>query len=125
MHRVLDTFVSFYLAQGRVHIPPGALYGIDCPRYVRFLLAKDGKSMIMEPYDHKEFQSMRVPKCMYESNPTRRQMEIRCMLFCRLLASWLKLDMGKSYRFPGKILCNQQLVVFDLTDVASVHNEIL
>lgn len=67
--------------------------------------------MIMEPYDKKEFQSMRVPKAVY--NKTGR-MEFRSVGFCRLLAHRLGWAPTYSYRIPGKVLSRQRLVMFDL-----------
>ncbi len=116
-----ETFISFYLAKGRVHIFPSALHGIGDPPFIRFLLSKDGKTMIMEPYDHKEFPSMRVPKSMYKESEKRAQMEISCVPFSRMLAKWLNWEKDGSYRIPGKILPVQKLVLFDLEKTYSIH----
>lgn len=106
-----NTFISFYLKENRIHVFCDSIRAIGEPPFVRFRLNSDGTSMIMEPYDKKEFQSMRVPKAVY--NKTGK-MEFRSVGFCRLLAQRLDWESTFSYRIPGKILSMQSLVLFDL-----------
>ena len=82
------------------------------PPFIRFLINSDGTSMIMEPYSKREFQSMRVPKAVY--NKTGK-MEFRSTPFCRLLSHRLGWEPMNSYRVPGRILMKQGVVLFDLT----------
>lgn len=118
-----ETFISFYLAGGRVHIKADAVRGIGEPQFVRFLIAKDGKSMVMEPYHRKVFASMRVPASMYEKTGQRAQMEIKCAPFCRYLAACLGWDESSTYRVPGRILPQQRFVLLDLTSAYSIHGK--
>ena len=116
-----ETFISFYLAGGRVHIKADAVRGIGEPPFLRFLIAKDGKSMVMEPYNRKVFASMRVPPTMYKKTGQRARMEIKCAPFCRYLAAYLRWDESSTYRVPGRILLQQRFVLFDLTSAYSIH----
>ena len=75
MKRMHETFISFYLAGGRVHIKADAVRGIGEPPFVRFLIAKDGKSIVMEPYNRKVFASMRVPPTMYNKTGQRARID--------------------------------------------------
>jgi hypothetical protein len=74
--------------------------------------------MLMEPYDKKEFQSMRVPKVVYSKTG---KMEFRSALFCRLLLHSRGWESSKSYRVPGVILPRQKIVLFDLTKAVIVE----
>jgi hypothetical protein len=112
-----NTFISFYLKENKIHVFCDAVRAIGEPPFVRFLLNGDGTSMIMEPYDKKEFQSMRVPKAVY--NKTGR-MEFRSVGFCRLLAQRLGWEPTFSYRITGKILPRQCLILFDLTRAVQI-----
>lgn len=107
-----NTCISFYLNENKIHVFCDTVRAIGEPPYVRFLLNADGTSMIMAPYNKKEFQSMRVPKAVY--NKTGK-MEFRSVGFCRLLSHRLGWEQGHSYRIPGKVLIKQSLVLFDLT----------
>jgi hypothetical protein len=107
-----NTFISFYLAENKIHVFCDAVRAIGEPAFVRFRLNSDGTSMIMEPYDKKEFQSMRVPRAVY--NKTGK-MEFRSVGFCRLLSSRFGWERTYSYRIPGKVLPKQGLVLFELT----------
>ena len=78
---------------------------------MRFLINGDGTSMIMEPYDKMELQSMRVPKGVYNMSG---KMEFRSTPLCQLLSRRLDWDPMCSYRVPGRILTKQDLVLFDL-----------
>ena len=121
MKRMHETFISFYLAGGRVHIKADAVRGIGEPPFVRFLIAEDGKSMVMEPYNRKVFASMRVPPTMYKKTGQRARMEIKCAPVCRYLAACLGWDESSTYRVPGRILPQQRFVLFDLTSAYSIH----
>ena len=107
-----NTYISFYLNENKIHVFCDAVRAIGEPTFVRFLLNGDATSMIMETYDKKEFQSMRVPKEVY--NKTGR-MEFRSIGFCQLLTYRLGWERTYSYRIPGKVLLKQSLVLFDLT----------
>lgn len=120
---VYDTYISFYLAGGRLHIQPEALRKIGCPSYVRFLMSADGMSMIMEPYNRKVFASMRVPKGLYGKAVKRSRMEVKCAPFCRLLAHHLGWDESCSYRIQGKVYPNQRIVKYDLNTAYAINSE--
>lgn len=114
------TFISFYLSTNRIHVFCEAVRAIGKPPYVRFLLNGDGTAMVMEPYDKKEFQSMRVPKSVYSKTG---RMDFHSIGFCHLLAYRLSWDQLRSYRVPGKILHNQKLVLFDLKSTFAIAND--
>lgn len=82
------------------------------PNYIRFLLNKDGSSMLMEPYHKKEFQSIRVHKDL-DREP--QKLQFRCRPLCRLMAYTLTWETEKSYRIPGRYVPAQGVVVFDMT----------
>jgi hypothetical protein len=71
----------------------------------------------MEPYDKKEFQSMRVPNAVYIKTGT---MDFGSVGFCRLLANRLGWERAFSYRIPGKVMPSQKLVIFDLTSAVKI-----
>lgn len=119
-----DTYISFYLSGGRLHIQPEALRKIGCPSYVRFLLNEDGQSMVMTPYNRKVFASMRVPKGLYEKGDKRSRMEVKCAPFCRLMANHLNWDLNCSYRVLGKVYPNQQIVKYDLQTAVAIKGEV-
>lgn len=118
-----DTFISFYLSGGRLHIQSDALRKIGCPSFVRFLMNEDGCSMIMEPYNRKVFASMRVPKGVYDKAIKRSQMEIKCAPFCRLMAQHLNWDSAYSYRIKGKVYPAQRVVKYDLHTAYAIKGE--
>ena len=112
------TYISFYLNENKIHVFCDSVRAIGEPTYVRFLLNKDGTSMIMEPYDKKEFQSMRVPKAVYNKSG---RMDFRSTGFCRLLSQRFGWERTHSYRIPGKIITKQRLVLFDLTRAVKIE----
>ena len=106
-----ETYISFYLATFRIHIFSKTIIEIGNPKFIRFLVKDDGKSMIMEAYHKKDFQSHRVPK----RTDGRWEMEVRSYPLCGLLKNRLQWEEGKSYRIPGKTYPRQKLAVFDLS----------
>ncbi len=113
-----DTYISFYLRESKIHVFRKTLAELGNPQFVRFRVHEDGKSMIMEAYDKKDFQSHRVPK----KNREDWSMEIHSMPLCNLIRNKLKWEEGKSYRIPGKAYPGQQLAVFDLTAAEIINN---
>ena len=120
-----DTFISFYLSGGRLHIQSDALRKIGCPSFVRFLMNEDGCSMVMAPYNRKVFASMRVPKGVYDKSLKRNQMEIKCAPFCRLMAQHLGWEADCSYRIQGKVYASQRIVKYDLHTAYAIKGEAL
>ena len=112
-----DTYISFYLSTSRIHIFRSTIKEIGNPKFIRFLVKDDGKSMIMEAYHKKDFHSHRVPK---DSNG-HWEMEIRSLPLCTLLQNRLNWKSGQSYRIPGKTYSQQGLAVFDLTAAEQIQ----
>lgn len=112
-----DTYISFYLIESKIHIFRKTLVEIGNPKFIRFRVHEDGKSMIMEAYHKKDFQSHRVPKKIREN----WQMELRSLPLCSLIKNRLDWKEGKSYRIPGKAYPGQQLAVFDLTKAIMIE----
>ena len=107
-----ETCVSFYLRQNRIRVFRQTITAIGNPRFIRFMIKKDGSSLILLPYNKKTFQSLRVPKT---ANYNRWSMEISSKPLCLLLAHHLGWERSNSYRVPGKIYKRQPLVLFDLS----------
>ena len=57
-----DTFISFYLSNSGIHVFSKTILDLGNPQFIRFRFHEDGKSMVIEAYDKKDFQSHRVPK---------------------------------------------------------------
>ena len=114
-----DTYISFYLRESKIHVFRKTLAELGNPRFIRFRVHEDGKSMVREAYNKKDFQSHRVPKRVSDN----WKMELRSLPLCSLIKNRLNWEEGKSYRIPGKAYPGQQLAVFDLT-AAEVINGI-
>lgn len=114
------TYVSFYLMDGKIHVYAEAIRGIGSPNFIRFLLNHDGSSMIMEPYHKKEFQSIRVKK---DHNRFSDELYFHCRPLCRLLEYTRGWNHSQSYRIPGRLILNQRIVLFDLTQAAPISSQ--
>ena len=47
-------------------------------------------------------------------------MEINSMIFCRIIAFIHNLDVRKSYRVPGRIFPDEQVVIFNLNGASLI-----
>lgn len=112
-----DTYISFYLRNNRIHIFVDALRGIGSPKYVCFLIADDGKTLILAPYKKKDFHSHRVPQAVYHG---KRSLELASIRLCQILAVEFGWDSSKSYRIPGCLVEDKKIVVFDLHRAAKI-----
>lgn len=82
----------------------------NCER-ICFLLAQDGKTLLMQPHKNRDFISHKVPREVYES---KRSFEISSCNLCRILADIHGWDSERSYRAPGRIAGNSNGVLFFL-----------
>lgn len=113
----MNTYISFYLRNNRIHIFIDALRGLDSPRFVSFLIDEDGNNLVLIPYNKKDFYSHRVPLSVYQG---KKGLELTSIRLCRLLAKKFSWDINKSYRIPGIIYSRQKIVIFDLQKAISI-----
>ena len=113
-----DTYISFYLRNNRIHIFVDALRGIGSPKYVCFLIADDGKTLILAPYKKKDFHSHRVPQDVYRG---KKSMEVSSLQLCRIMAEMQCWNTSCSYRVPGVILPQQKICVYHLDQAERIR----
>ena len=112
-----DTYISFYLRNNRIHIFVDALRGIGSPKYVCFLIADDGNTLILSPYHKKDFHSHRVPQDVYNG---KRSLELASKRLCQILTVEFGWDSSKSYRIPGRLVEDKKVVVLDLRSATKI-----
>lgn len=110
-----NTYVSFYLNDGKIHVYADAIRSLGFPDFIRFRLNPNGSLMIMEPYDKKEFQSIRVKKKTISG-----KLYFRCRPLCSLLEHTRGWNHSQSYRIPGRLIQRQRIVLFDLTQATAI-----
>lgn len=106
-----DTYISFYLKANRIHVFINALRGIGSPKRICFMMDESGNTLILSPYDKRDFKSHAVPNKVYNGSES---LEISSYKLCRLLASSHDWDLSQSYRIPGRIISSLKIVVFQL-----------
>ena len=87
------------------------------PSRICFLIGENGHSLLMVPYRKRDFRSHHVPRDVYNGCDS---MEISSMKLCRIIAFIHKWDIRLSYRVPGKIITDEQVVIFDLDRAAII-----
>jgi hypothetical protein len=112
-----ETYISFYLRSNRIHVFTNALREIGEPSRICFLIGENGHSLLMVPYRKRDFRSHHVPRDVYNGCDS---MEISSMKLCRIIAFIHKWDIRLSYRVPGKIITDEQVVIFDLDRAAII-----
>ena len=111
-----ETNISFYLRTNRVHIFVDALRAIGSPKRICFMIAENGKTLLIAPYKKRDLKSHNVPNEVYQG----AGMEISSLKLCRMIASIYSWDISKSYRVPGKRHSEENVVIFDLTRAAVI-----
>ena len=112
-----ETYISFYLRSNRIHVFTNALREIGEPSRICVLIGENGHSLLMVPYRKRDFRSHHVPRDVYNGCDS---MEISSMKLCRIIAFIHKWDIRLSYRVPGKIITDEQVVIFDLDRAAII-----
>ena len=112
-----ETYITFYLRSNRIHVFTNALRETGEPSRICFLIGENGHSLLMVPYRKRDFRSHHVPRDVYNGCDS---MEISSMKLCRIIAFIHKWDIRLSYRVPGKIITDEQVVIFDLDRAAII-----
>ena len=111
------TYISVYLYDNTVHIYKSAIKEMQNPKFIRFLVHEDGKSLIMQPYDRKTQTSFKVPSGLFDGN---KSMRVYSKKFCKALSQMQGWNNDDTYRVPGKVYRSQRIVMFDLTQAIRV-----
>lgn len=113
-----ETYISFYLRYNRIHVFTNALREIGEPSRICFMIGENGHSLLMVPYKKRDFRSHYVPRDVYNGCDS---MEINSMKLCRIIAFIHNWDVRKSYRVPGRIFPDEQLVIFNLDGATNIR----
>ena len=113
-----ETYISFYLKANRIHIFVDSLRGLGSPSRICFMIAENGESLLIAPYEKRDFKSIGVPPDVYNGTGC---MEVSSMKLCRIIADLHHWDLRRSYRVPGKIHAEQKVVIFSLTKAEKIQ----
>lgn len=112
-----STYISFYLSDNTIRIFKSTVRKLGTPPFLQFLIHPNGQSMVMQPYETRSFTTIRVPKNLYSDNG---KTQAYSKGLCRLLANKLNWDINCSYRIPGRLIPQQKLVVYDLSQATVI-----
>ena len=63
---MMETYISFYLKANRIHVFVDALREIGSPKRICFMISDDGKTLLVVPYQKRDFVSHKVPSEVYK-----------------------------------------------------------
>lgn len=109
--------ISFYLAQGMLRIHRSTIDMLGNPRFIRLLVSKDEKSILLVSAAKNDFQSFRVPGNYNEDN---WKFGIGCILFCRFLSSQFLWLPSASYRIVADQYKPLSYARFNLSDAVQL-----
>lgn len=112
-----QTYLSFYLKANRIHVFVDALRGIGSPSRICFMVEENGKTLLIAPYEKRDFKSHGVPPEVYHG---AGGIEVSSMKLCHIIANLHHWDLARSYRIPGMILSDKKVAVFQLTEAEDV-----
>lgn len=113
-----DTYLSFYLKVNRIHVFVKALRGIGSPGRICFMISDDGQKLVIKPYAIRDFKSHSIPPGIYQGNG---RFEVSSKKLCRIIARMQNWNTDRSYRVPGTVLSDNQVVVFSLSDATTIE----
>lgn len=115
-----STYISFYSKSGCIRIFKASVRAIGMPRFIRFRINEDATSLLLEPFDRITLTSFRVSSKLDDEEG---KMEVYSKALLRGLSQRLGWGKGKSYRVPGKVLLQQGVVLYDLTQAQEIPND--
>ena len=75
------------------------------------MLSQNGSSLLLVPYLKRDFKSHSVPEKVYNG---LAPMDVHSLKLCQIIAKIHGWDIGRSYRVPGSVWQDQEVVIFDL-----------
>ena len=114
----MNTYISFYLRYNRILVFVSSLRAIGCPHRICFMISSDGKSLLLMPHGKRDFVSHSVS---YEVYRGTGGFTVHSMKLCRILAEMHHWDPQRSYRIPGEIHRDKQLVIFNLESASMIE----
>ncbi len=115
----METNISFYLRANRIHIFVDALRGIGEPSRICFMISESGESLLISPYDKRDFKSHSVPREVYAGTES---LEISSIKLCRIIAKLHDWDLSRSYRVPGKVYESKRIAIFNLNKAEAIEH---
>jgi hypothetical protein len=115
--KMKGVYISFYLKANRVHIFVEPLRSMGSPERIRFLISKDGRILLIQPYGKRGFTSHMIPREVYDG---KRPLEISSYKLCTILAELHGWDLSCSYRVPGRIAADVRSAFFFLDKAEAI-----
>ena len=86
------------------------------------MIEENGETLIIAPYERRDFKSHGDPQDVYNGKCC---MEVSSIKLCHIIASVHHWELSRSYRVPGKIYAEQNVVLFSLAEAKkiSIKNE--
>lgn len=115
-----ETNISFYLKANRIHIFVDALRRLGSPARICFMIEENGETLLIAPYEKRDFKSHGVPKEVYSGTGA---MEVSSMKLCRIIAGLHDWDTNRSYRVPGKVYSEKNVAIFNLKEAELIDRQ--
>ena len=115
-----ETYISFYLNAGRIHVFVNSLRAIGSPNRICFMIDNSGNKLLMTAYNKRDFRSHGVPSSVYKGQSS---LEISSLRLCNLIAQMKGWTTISSYRIPGKVNKTNNTVIFDLNTAIKIENQ--
>ena len=113
-----ETHISFYLRANRIRIFVDALRAIGQPSRICFMIEENGETLLIAPYEKRDFISHKVPSGTYSGTTG---MEVSSLKLCRIIADLHNWDLSQSYRVPGKVFPDKKVAIFNLKDAEIIE----
>ena len=114
-------YISFYLRANRIHIFADSLRGLESPYRICFMIEGSGETLMIAPYEKRDFKSHRVPPDVYKG---AGGMEVSSLKLCRIIAGLHHWDLSRSYRVPGRIHEGQKVAIFSLREAEVIGESV-
>ncbi len=115
-----ETYISFYMRVNKIHVFVDSLRGIGSPNRICFMIEENGETLLIAPYEKRDFRSHGVPPEVYTGNGG---MEVSSMKLCRIIASLYHWDLDRSYRVPGTVYPEKKVAIFRLKEAELIDRE--
>ena len=108
--------ISFSKKSGRIIVFKKTLELLGFPAYYRFLLDPDGKSLAVQSCEMDDEGSHKLPKLTQND-----YCEIKSLALVKFIYKSCRWNGKISYRVPGAVVPEFNLVQFDLTKALEIH----
>ena len=112
--------ISFFYCRGRIHIHKAVITTLQSPQYIRLLIHREKKLVIVQPCNEKERDAIKISSRRENKHSSVFINSVALLTSITELMGWSK---QQTYRVNGEYLPHEHIIVFALEEASVLKEE--